>query len=878
MGRFLGVCSLLAVFAILLISAKSAQLCSDSEYFLPSNLSCVSQCPRMYYASSQGTQQICSPQQPLAAWVHPTVEPRTFILIFQGTPVPFQDIAELKRRMKVTLNSSAETFSENSTISSAYFLTQDKTIVQFSISAERIPPGTTLKLLFPAFTLDPTRKSYIPKNPTFSSLPFAELSDTQTSQLSSLRKLDQALEYSWILITCLNPYAFLYMNSKLYRETFEMLKRANIEYDAFATQFFRENQYKISGLKSPNLFPIVLEGDPVTSGWVPSKENQQPSDADRIQDLRLAVSSIIYKNDAFPLFLDNYGTQITIFLIITAVIIFIELLNLLVVSRKYNSHSLSKLFKVFQTIRKFFKYNLLIASVIGSFQSLIFYFMVQMQVWAWNENAVGSDETNIKLNFWFAIGTLVICGVAFPLWLLYNIVTIYRAKIQEKIQVYEELKGSFGIIFCIAHPNRKRALTYIFALMIRSIALAALTLYLQKYRIVQTACMTGLTGLFVAYFVFAKPFAKLIDNLFCFINEVTLATYLFVLNLLSWQNNHEDYTVGYILISLSLLIPTTAIVFGLLEPIKALYRYLLTFDLSSTFISVADKQEGPVQDLKNEEDSVVIIHHPTLKKSDSKVPFVDKDEDGKNPENKKIPAAVVVEKSNPLLAHLQRGFGQLKSDNHQEREKAYAAVPINIDDYNYDASCEGEVSNHYKQEGAVIDANNGEQQTPNLALQSAQTLLKTNFSPIPQQLNPIEPSAGFKIDKQMFLGEGMINEEEEKSLNMTEEMNDIEEDQGNKKHQIRDMVISNRRNRMAEVWKRFQRLPRRDFDVERRRKSIDYSVKDPLDYQKPITRSFSQPNLLEIEKPFFLLKGNDESREELTPGRICERSKRLSQI
>ena len=378
---------------------------------------------------------------------------------------------------------------------------------------------------------------------------------------------DRGLEYAWIAITCLNPYAFLYMNVKLYRETLEMFKRVNVQYGPMATEFFRRNNNKVSGFKAPNMFPILLMNKAVSSGWNRQKENDIYLGADkqnRVEDQTIFVADSVYEYDAYPLFLDNYGIQITVFFAIIVLILIFENINA-VFFRGSPYPGDTKASRLFQSIRIFLRWNLLLASIIGSFQSLMFYIMVQIEAMASKPHGYAHNP----LNFWFAIAALIVLGVLFPIGMIIRISSVYR---QGKLaaSIYDSNKHFYGIFFMINKLSHVRSLTFVFVLMIRATIFAVLTLLLSEHPVRQAAAMLALSILFAIYLVVLRPFSRIMFTIYQLGNELILIVYLSVLLYLGYQEEHyqadfrKGEITGFILVAMWFLVPIFGIVFGLL--------------------------------------------------------------------------------------------------------------------------------------------------------------------------------------------------------------------------------------------------------------------------------------------------------------------------
>ena len=169
------------------------------------------------------------------------------------------------------------------------------------------------------------------------------------------------------------------------------------------------------------------------------------------------------------------------------------------------------------------------------------------------------------LNFWFAIGTIIILAAIFPLWMMYKVLWVCRRRRAPQQLISD--KERYGIIFAVNDTKRRRTLSFIFVLMFKTAVLAALTLFLAPHPIAQGATLIAVTSLFVIYLVVFRPFAKKFYLVFQILNELVMLAYLAILLYLANHNDSVDNSkatrIGDALIALWLLIPTLGIVFGL---------------------------------------------------------------------------------------------------------------------------------------------------------------------------------------------------------------------------------------------------------------------------------------------------------------------------
>jgi len=500
---------------------------------------------------------IISIAQNLGHQIRSTNEDRTFALLFDPNDGLFANAAEFEQNANLSITSQ-EGNTQIQVPFSATFLSQSRDLMKLIINTENIAVGSVVSIEFS--NLDNNYKL------TFPSLASSSFSDQEQNNVERLTKVDRALEYAWIAVSCLEPTGFLYMNTKLYRETLEALKKTNVQYGAWTTQFFRMNSNKNSGFKAPNMFSILLQKDDVTSGWNRGQENDL-FNAERVNDLAIPSSVQVINYDAFPLFLDNYGVQITVFLAIFVLIIVFEIVCFAFKKQKTAA-------KFFEKIRKFLRWNLLIACIFGSYQSLLYFLMVQIQSFAFEEG----HSQHSKISFWFAIGTAIVLLLFFPLWLVQRIISI--SKVRAKQGVAPDNSRFFIFVFKVFKiaEGSKRSWMFALLLLVRTTAFAALTLFLKDYPIVQISVLTGISFLTLVCLCILRPFQRRFYFAVQILNEISLVLYLSTLLYLSYQmeynilENNESEIAGYILVSFWLLIPALAIIFGVYNLILRIIR------------------------------------------------------------------------------------------------------------------------------------------------------------------------------------------------------------------------------------------------------------------------------------------------------------------
>ena len=153
----------------------------------------------------------------------------------------------------------------------------------------------------------------------------------------------------------------MYLETKLYREAMDMMKLVNINYEADLVEFYRDNNNKVSGLRLPNVLYLALMGKKTQSIFVRKERFSQVVDDGRVDDLfETSNSKILYFNN-YPYFFDNYGTQISVFVLIYALMWLVTLFRFL-----FKKNPEGKAYKIFHRILITFKWNFLIAHLVGS--------------------------------------------------------------------------------------------------------------------------------------------------------------------------------------------------------------------------------------------------------------------------------------------------------------------------------------------------------------------------------------------------------------------------------------------------------------------------------------------------------------------------------
>ncbi len=305
--------------------------CPAGKVYYPDSKSCITSCPSGYYVTYDDDGSICAKKTIITTRLRPVPQEQTFILSFIGSFAPFTTTDQLINNLSIILDSDSSTkkYTQIANKTSARFLGDDFLTVELYIDQDYMPLDVELTLSFPSYPLEDTSHY-------FAVLPYSLQPPGYTENadfIMALSKLDFALEITWTTLTLINPYAFLYMNAKLYRETFDMFKHLGINNEPFVSKFFKNNNNKVAGIKMPNPLAKWLSNNTITSGWISKQELMKDFtklSPDRLEDLKMSAFEEYLRYQPYPLFLDNYGIQIAMLIICGFIAIVLELVHLII--------------------------------------------------------------------------------------------------------------------------------------------------------------------------------------------------------------------------------------------------------------------------------------------------------------------------------------------------------------------------------------------------------------------------------------------------------------------------------------------------------------------------------------------------------------------
>jgi len=561
--------TLFLTFFALIPTLYSRLPCPAGKVYFPDSKSCLQSCPSSYYVTYDDDGSICSSKTIIETRLRPVPQEQTFILSFFGSFAPFTTTDQLLGNISLIINSDSndKKYTQVVNKTAARFLGDDFYTVELFIDIESMPLDVELTLSFPSYPIDDTSQF-------FAVLPYQLQPPGYTSSakfISALSKLDFALEITWTTLTLMNPYAFLYMNAKLYRETFDMFKHLGVNNEPFITKFFKNNNNKVSGIKIPNPLAKWLYNNTITSGWISSEEIMKDYTTlpqDRIEDLRMSTFEEYERYQPYTLFLDNYGIQIALLIISLAIAIILELVHLIIMKITKDTIPKSRVFQIFQIIRITFRWNICIAIIIGSYQSLCFYTLVQFRAFFSRYNTKNFHNT---MGFLFCVLTFLAFGVIFPTFLVRRLRQITHLKKNRTSQIensqYKALCNYYAIFCKFFNIDRSYYPIYIPVLLGRSFIFAIMTVFADNDANIQISFMIGTSIAFLVYFLIVWPYRLFIYNLLQCIYEALLFAMLSVLLLFSTADtsdagNLRRDIISYFILVIWLMIPLISTISG----------------------------------------------------------------------------------------------------------------------------------------------------------------------------------------------------------------------------------------------------------------------------------------------------------------------------
>jgi len=492
--------------------------------------------------------------------VHATPTSSVYIISFsESVKRIFASNSELTSGLTVYLSSSSKV----PVTHAAGFLDSSFTVASLSINVDTIPLDSKLIVNFD-YTDSSATYYLVNEEITIDLIASEKLSDSVYDRNKLLIDLNMYSNIGWMSLAAIgmfiSPYSLIYLNSKILIELLDILKQVNLQYQPFLNDFLAKAGNRVGGIKVPNLFGILLSGDDFNSGY-DRIESYYYNTEDRIDDYRITTFPRIHFFNRSVLLLDTYGIQIEMFIIVLFIIIILELLRLIFAKDlPYDAGKINR-------IRIIFRWNFLLACVLGSYQSAIYYSISQVGAMAlspWTRNATISFITALVV----MIGVIII-----PIWAWQNVDQIKNG--QEKWpKYYEILAGQYKMDEIIYPMN-------ILFLLGRSAFIAIVAVIPGFHPIVQCSLIVAACLAYFLYISISKPFKRTYQTIMQVIWELFMVVYssvLFVISLKDKTNETgpSDQTardnLSYILLYMWVGLPFLNTFFAIIEIYCSLFR------------------------------------------------------------------------------------------------------------------------------------------------------------------------------------------------------------------------------------------------------------------------------------------------------------------
>lgn len=541
-------------------------------------------CQKGYYFSTDTVVPQCVPQDALTAHIRATPNDYLFTVTFEGGQSPFTGINDFISNVQVALASKSEAISASSIGYHGYALEKDMSIIQLQLDETTIPYKTTMGLKFNDFTTDDSRPSYI-KNQIITLELLTTTKDTveKKNLIDIFSKVDYILEITWTAAAIFNPYWILYMDGKFFRESFDMYKRVNVQHEPFVNSFFKSNDRSISGVRVPNVFGIYLLGNDFSSEWTQNPPTQigfKNVNPDRVEDLAVVVDNKVHQFGYWPLFLDNFGSELTVIGGLALIALVLEGLAKILRLHYKRPDPESSSYSVIKFLRRAI-WTFLMLSVLGSFQSLSYYTAVQIA-------AFFSERTsNNKLSFYIGIPVFAVCalGVTIAISALSKMkVAKYEAMLSPSLSRDEPQPKRLGLFSSLMSFYKPYRLFYPLMLLIavfRGAIFGAITYLLADWPIIQTAVLLGCNVFIFTLVLALRPFRRTTYTVFKVLYESVVCGMLGLLLALAILDNQNIFNskvrevIGIAILILWILIPAMTILFafvGVIQYVAQLMR------------------------------------------------------------------------------------------------------------------------------------------------------------------------------------------------------------------------------------------------------------------------------------------------------------------
>ena len=525
----------------------------------------LASCPIRFHSVIDSSAERCYPQKGIKAQLRSTPVNFLYILSFVGGPSPFTGVSDLASHITIKINNPSSSTTIYSSSYGAIQLNEDGSLFMIAFNLNQIPYSSSFHISFTDFTTDNTRPSYIKSFDDLLTRPTSAISTSDAQLNSALLNIDYYLEIAWIVVALVNPHWILYMDAKLYRETFDLLKYVNVQHEPFLSEFFKSNDKKFAGLKVPNVFGIQILGNGFASEWAKDAqtviENIDITQG-QVDDFKIASDYKVHENLIFPLFLDTYGAQLTFILGLLVICLFYEA-SFRLISKKYSEDNL--FYRIVFYTRKVL-WNFTLMNVIGSFQSLTFYFVVQVCGFM--------DYSNLhnKISFAISVGVTAIILFAVPFYIIRTSKkNVRESDVTSVINASERRLPTPFYSHMLTYLKSDKIvypLTILFG-MFRSIIFTLIVVLGNGFPIAQTATLLGVTLLFLLYLIIFRPYAKTFYNIIKITYEVTIFIITGFLLAIALNDNNMNYShslrtqLAHALLILWIAIPGLTIIFGM---------------------------------------------------------------------------------------------------------------------------------------------------------------------------------------------------------------------------------------------------------------------------------------------------------------------------
>jgi len=94
--------------------------------------------------------------------------------------------------------------------------------------------------------------------------------------------LDAAFGLFNLANVVINPFSVVLLHGTWLRETFDMLKMSDVSHQPFGYYFLKRSEGSKSGIRIPNFFGMLVNGNDFTSSYV---REEEPYPSDRFSEL-----------------------------------------------------------------------------------------------------------------------------------------------------------------------------------------------------------------------------------------------------------------------------------------------------------------------------------------------------------------------------------------------------------------------------------------------------------------------------------------------------------------------------------------------------------------------------------------------------------------